>query len=333
MSTPLTRHIKTFDAGTFPSEEILQVIGRVLKNKMWERKIWDQPPSFLGYPEYGNWNDDASFFYSDIVIDCYEYAVLSRFQSLKTHVSKKDNIDGLVFLNISHFLQDRQQAHDPLGYAVFKNVEAILKEFSKSEFLMLDNLRDKNKIRNETTCLLVFPPTQAPFPDYNLIKQTVSSHSEYETILCNAVILGDRGQRSVSLLILHLKKEGIAAFRVKDLVDVLKKASRSVDTEILSSDVMEDFHIEVSDLSVSHAHQTEAAIDAAGLQEKIKREIDKLKNHNKVKKRYHLLLTVIFNKVANDEDVIVTEIAREMGESPSTISEDWALLRSLVKNE
>jgi hypothetical protein len=198
---------------------------------------------------------------------------------------------------------------------------------------MLNNMRDKKKIRNESTCLLVFPLPAAPFPDYNLIKQTVSMHPEYEAILSNAVILGSRGQRSVSLLIHHLKQEGITAFRVKDLVDVLKIATRSIDTEILSANVMEDFHIEFSDLSVSHAHQTETTIDTVVLQEKINAEIDKLKSHNKVKRRLHLLLAVILNKIANDEDVGVTEIAREMGESPSTISEHWALLKSLVKKE
>jgi len=330
MSTPLTRHIKTFDAATFPSEEIRGIIGRVLKNKMKERNIWEHPPSLLGYPDHGDWNNEKAFF--DIMIDCYEYAVLRRFQSLKAHVSIKENIDGLVFLNISHFLQDRQQAHDPEGYAIFKNVEAVLHEFNKSGFIRLDNLRDKKKVRNETTCVLITPSSQEPFPDYSVIKQIVTSHAEFETVLKNAVTLGDRGQRSLSLLILHLKKEGIATFRVKDLVDVLKKTSRSVDVEILSSDVMSDFHIEVSDLTISHSHEIEAAIDAVGLQEKMKREIEKLKSHNKVKRRLHLLLTVILNRFANDEDVSITEIAREMGESKSTISEDWALLRSLAKS-
>lgn len=330
MSTPLTRHIKTFDAGTFPSKEILEIIGKVLKSKMRERNLWDQPPSLLGYSYHQNWNKKT---FSDILHDCYDYAIPSRYQSLKTHVSIKENIDGLVFLNISHFLQDRQKAHDPEGYAIFKNVEAVLQDFSKSGFIRLDNLRDKNKIRNETICILITPYSQELFQDYGVIKQTVSSHSEYETILNNAVILGAKGQHSVSLLILHLRKEGIAAFRVKDLVDILKDASRSVDVEILSSDVKSDFHKEFSEMSVSNAHQIEAAIDAAGLQEKIKKEINKLKRHNKVKRRLYLLLTVIYNRVANDENVSTTEIAREMGESKSTISEDWALLRSLAKNE
>ena len=330
MSTPITQHIKTFDAATFPSKEIFEIIGKVLKSKMRERNLWDKPPILLGYSDHQDWKNKDAFI--DMIIDCYEYAILRRYQSLKAQASIKDNIDGLVFLNIDHFLQDRQQAHDPEGYAIFKNVEAVLQNLSKSGFIKLDNLQGKNKIRKATTCILVAQNNEIPFPDYEVIKQTIASHPQYEAIVNNTIKIGSKAQQSLSSLITHLKKEGITIFRVADLVDVLKKASRIVDSEVLSSDFEMDFHNELSKIAVSYDHKNEAGINAVGVHEQLKKEIDKLKKHGKVKRRLHLLLIIMLNRFANGENVSTTDIAREMGESKSTISEDMELLRSLAKN-
>ncbi len=330
MSTPLTRHIKTFNAVTFPTDDILEIIGKVLNSKIHERNLWHLPPSVLGYPEHTSWNDKDSFF--DILMDCYDFAIVKRFRSLRIRVSREETADGFVFLNISHFLDERQQAHDPEGFAIFKNVEAVLQELNKSGEVKLENLRDKKKIRNETTCILTDTAVQTSFPDYSVIKQIIAGHEEFGMILNHVAMLGDKGQHCVAKVILHLKIKGIAAFRVKDLVDYLKKASRYVDIEIPSSDIMSDFSKEFSELAVSYNDATEATIDAAGLHESIKKEIDKLKSHKKVKRRLHLLLNEIMYRLAAGKDIRFNEIANEIGKSTSTISEDWTLLKSLAKN-
>lgn len=330
MRTLITQHIETFDAATVLSKEILEIIGKVLKSKMQERNLWYEPPILLGYSDHNDWQNKDAF--TDIKIDCYEYAILRRYQSLKAQASIKDNIDGLVFLNIDHFLQERQQAHDPEGYAIFKNVEAVLQDLSKSGFIKLDNLQSKQKIRNTTICILANQNNKTPFLDYGLIKQIVANHPKYDAIVNNAIKISREAQQSLSSLITHLKQEGITIFRVMDLVNVLKKASRIIDSEVLSSDFETDFHNELSKIIVSDDHKSEARIDAVGVYEKLITEIDKLKKHSKVKQRLHLLLVVMLNRFANGEDDSRIGIAREMGESKSTISEDLELLRSLAKN-
>ena len=147
---PLT-NIKTFNAVTFPTDDILEIIGKVLNSKIHERNLWHLPPSVLGYPEHTSWNDKDSFF--DILMDCYDFAIVKRFRSLRIRVSREETADGFVFLNISHFLDERQQAHDPEGFAIFKNVEAVLQELNKSKVLKFDNLRNGGKIRNRTVCI------------------------------------------------------------------------------------------------------------------------------------------------------------------------------------
>lgn len=329
MSTPLTRYIKTNDATTFPSEEIRGIIGRVLKSKMQKRNLWKQPPCLLGYPDHGDWNDKYAFF--DILNDCIISTVLDRFETLQKSLQTKETIDGVVFLNISHFIQERQQAHDPEGFAIFKNVEAVLINLNKSGTVRLENLREEKKIRNETTCTLTDIAIQTSFPDYSIIKQIVSRHEEFGTILNHLATLCDTSQRNIAKLILHLKTEGITTFRVKDLVDCLKGASRRVIVEMPSSDIISNLPSGFSALSVSYDDATDATIDIGGIQESIKKEIDKLKHHKKVKSRLHCLLTTIMCSIADGKDVSITEIANEMGYSKSTISEDWTLLKSLMK--
>jgi len=333
VSSPLTQHIEKLDTATFPSidilEIILDIIGKVLTSKMQERNLWDQPPILLGYSDHQAWNKKDAF--SDIKIDCYEYAVLRRYQSLKAQTLIKENIDGLVFLNIDHFLLERQKAHDPEGYAIFKNVEAVLQNLSESGSITIDNPQDKKKIRNETVCRLAVQNDKICFPDSIALKQIMASYPEYETIVNDSIKISKKAQQRLSSLIVHLKKEGTAVFRVRDLVEVLKKASRIVSSEVSSSDFEKDFHKELSEMMVSSDRETEAGIDAVGMHEKLKKEIDKLKKHNKVKCRLHLLLTVMLNRFANDEDDSTTDIAREMGESKSTISEDRKLLKYLAE--
>ena len=93
MRTLITQHIETFDAATVLSKEILEIIGKVLKSKMQERNLWYEPPILLGYSDHNDWQNKDAF--TDIKIDCYEYAILRRYQSLKAQASIKDNIDGL----------------------------------------------------------------------------------------------------------------------------------------------------------------------------------------------------------------------------------------------
>ena len=119
-----------------------------------------------------------------------------------------------MYLNIDHFLQERQQAHDPEGYAIFKNVEAVLQDLSKSGFIKLDNLQSKQKIRNTTICILANQNNKTPFLDYGLIKQIVANHPKYDAIVNNAIKISREAQQSLSSLITHLKQEGITIFRV-----------------------------------------------------------------------------------------------------------------------
>ena len=75
-------------------------------------------------------------------MDCYIFAVLDRLKGLRNQLCTRPNIDGMIVLNIDHFLLERQRKHDPVGYAVFGNVEAVVQNAVAAEHLEVDGATD-----------------------------------------------------------------------------------------------------------------------------------------------------------------------------------------------
>jgi len=343
--TSLTQHIKklkTIASSTISTKEmseILNIIEKYLKREMRRRNLLTQPPSLLGYSEFHEWNKDS---FQDIIHDCYEYAILTptRCEALKAQISFNKNIDGLVYSNISNFLRDRQRAHDPKGYNIFKNIEAVLQDLSRSGEVSLDHLRDNKKIRNETICTLVPPSSRLSLPDVWLIKQKISDHKKFGEISKNAVKLGDKGQKSIAMLIQNLRESGINAFQVQNFVDILKDVFRNVDKEISISDIEQDpesddskklVPADILKLSISNHSKIELNMDIENRYNNLKDGIEKQKIQKKRKDRLHSIITLLFHKMVNGEYCSVTAIAREMGASKSTISEDLTLIESIAE--
>jgi len=331
MSTPLKWYIKTFNCEKFPTDEILEIIGKVLNSKIHERNLWHLPPRVLGYPEHTSWNNKDAFF--DILWDCYEFAIVNRIRSIKERVSKEETADGFVFLNIKHFLDERQQANDSQGFAIFKNVENALDELNQSKVLKFDNLGNGGKIRNRTVCIFDDAYEKAALSDNSTIKQIVINHNEFETIIDHVATFNDNSRRIVTKLILYMKAAGIAAFLVGNLVDTLKDVSKPFNVEIPildntsdSSKVFQQLEVSLNDANAAD----DASVDIIKVCNVISNEIDKLKKQKKVKSRLHCLLNAIMCSTAEGKDPNFAVIAKEMGKSRSTISEDWTLLKSLA---
>lgn len=92
----------------------------------------------------------------ELVADCYAFIFVDRLQSLKRHLEDKPDIDGLVLLNVRHFLHERQREHDPLGFRIFELLYAAVEEAVSSGALSL--LAGDKKIRNDTLLASAPPP-------------------------------------------------------------------------------------------------------------------------------------------------------------------------------
>jgi hypothetical protein len=199
-----------------------------LVGEMKKRGLWQGPPGYLGAYGWESWDSEASQgALGELVADCYAFIFVDRLQSLKRHLEDKPDIDGLVRLNIRHFLHERQKAHDPLGFRLFELLQTAVEEAVSSGSLHV--LAGDRKVRNDT--LLGFRPlSEAPGmqPTPAELEPIVLRWNDE---LMPALITARTRQQPVVVrrlreCLLELPRLGVESFRFKDLLDPFKRDAR-----------------------------------------------------------------------------------------------------------
>lgn len=204
-----------------------------LVSEMKKRGLWQSPPCYLGAYGWESWDSEApqgsganraQGALGELVADCYAFIFVDRLQSLKRQLLEKPDIDGLVLLNIRHFLHERQRVHDPLGFRVFELLQAAVEEALSSGALYF--LAGAKKIRNDT--LLGFhPAAELPAPPADLEPIVLRWNDELMPALITARTRQQTAVvRQLRERLLELPGRGVEAFRFKDLLDPLKRDAR-----------------------------------------------------------------------------------------------------------
>jgi len=204
-----------------------------LVNEMKKRGLWQSPPCYLGVCGWESWDSEvpqgpgshcAPGALGELVADCYAFIFVDRQQSLQRHLQDKSDIDGLVLLNIRHFLHECQKAHDPFGFRIFELLQSAVEDALSSGALHV--LAGDKKIRNDT--LLGFHPA-APLQSTPVDWEQVVLY--WNDVLMPALVTARTRQQTAVVrqlrdCLLELPQRGIEAFRFKDLLDPLKRDAR-----------------------------------------------------------------------------------------------------------
>lgn len=204
-----------------------------LVSEMKKRGLWQSPPCYLGVCGWESWDAEAAQgpyasraqdALGELVADCYAFIFVDRLQSLKRQLEDKPNIDGLVLLNIRHFLHERQRVHDPLGFRIFELLQAAVEDAISTGDLHV--LAGDRKIRNDT--LLGFDPAAEERPQPPSLEPIILRWNDE---LMPALITARTRQQTVVVRqlrerLLDLPKRGIETFRFRDLLDPFKKDAR-----------------------------------------------------------------------------------------------------------
>jgi hypothetical protein len=205
----------------------------VLVQELKRRGLWESPPHYLGVCGWERWDSEAppgsgparaQSALGELVADCYAFIFVDRLEGLKRHLQDKPDIDGLVLLNVRHFLHERQKVHDPLGFRVFELVQAAVEEAVASDDLHV--LAGDRKIRNDT--LLGFHPAAEPLAtpaDWERIALRWNDELMPDLVTAQTRRLAAVARRLRELL-LELPGHGVEAFRLKDLLAPLKRDAR-----------------------------------------------------------------------------------------------------------
>ncbi|MEM7350117.1 MAG: hypothetical protein AAF657_04870 [Acidobacteriota bacterium] len=215
------------------------VLRRALIRELRRRGLWQTPAAFLGitgdrWTERSIAGPTASLFEDDpldeLVAAAYEFVFVDRLSAICDQLEIKPSIDGLVFLNLRHFLCERQRRYDPLGYRIFKVLrQAITRAVEDGEWAVVAG---DPKVHNETV-LGVEGGSEEP-DDGTRVAKLAGTWAE--SLMPALVTAQGKAQRRLVLqvreAIVALPEHGIECFRCGDLIRGLRHRSRQLWTSI-----------------------------------------------------------------------------------------------------
>ena len=240
MEHVFTAYVEALDpGGTEPNSELFDAVWsalrKVLKSEMKRRGIWESPPSYLGVVGWQAWFSVAHAAHgprrfadalAELVAECYVFVFVTRLRSLKAQLELKANVDGLVVLNVRHFLQERQRACDPLGFRVFESVQNAVRVAVDAGDLYV--LSGNPKIRNDTVLGTAPWESAGQTPRAEL---AVIVARWIDGLLPELITARGKVRRQVVETLRghfgRLADEGVGMFRFKDLSDPLKDHVRA----------------------------------------------------------------------------------------------------------
>lgn len=234
MKAPFTPAVHALAAGeTITDREmnvLLQALRGVLVGTMRRRGLWRSAPRHLGIVGYDSWqagrtSDPLSGALGELLVDCYTYVFVQRLDRLAAQLKVKTNIDGLVLLNVRHFLHDVQRRYDPLGYRIFKLTHAALRTLvDRGELIVTCG---SERIDNGTV-IAWRVPTEGKEAGAGTLEESVRAWA----IDLLPGIIGARGNRQGAVVehivtaLSRLREAGVRSIRVKCLLDPLKDELR-----------------------------------------------------------------------------------------------------------
>lgn len=220
------------DPETF--DHLWKTLRGVLAGEMKRRSVWSSPPSFLGVFGWNRWAEQGMETHlvptgdalEELLAECYSFIFIHRLRALQAQLKLRCNVDGLIHLNVRHFLHDTQKRFDPLGFHLFEVLRTAVRGLIANGDLHV--VEGDPRVRNET--ILCFrrgcDPTEAETVDFgklvpgwsdDLLPALVTARGkELEEVL-------DRLRARLG----ELPARGVRAFRFKDLIDPFKTDVRA----------------------------------------------------------------------------------------------------------
>jgi hypothetical protein len=212
-------------------EPLWTALRGALRAELKRRGLWESPPAYLGVYGWDSWETKGSEregALEELLLESYTYIFIQRLRSLQAQLGPKPNVDGLVFLNIRHFVHEKQREHDPIGSQVFAVLQVAVREALAAGDLY--RLAGDERVRNDTV-LSFSPGPDAAAPSTALETIAALAARWNDALLPDLVTLRGLGQEDVVRRLRErlpaLRREGIDVFRFKDLIDPLKADVRT----------------------------------------------------------------------------------------------------------
>ncbi len=271
--TPFVRRLADGHAASDKEiRSLLETLRGALVGALRRRRLWTAPPRFLGVIGHASWTnrypsservlDDAI---GELVADCYLYIFVQRLPRLIAQLAVKSNIDGLVFLNIQHFLHEKQRKHDPLGYRIHGVLRASLQSLIEDGHLRI--LEGPAPIKSRS--IVGFQAHGKPVSPQRLAALTApwANHLAQPMVQARPAALPAIGAQ-LGESILTLRRHGAEAFVVRDLLQILQRsirehwASQSIDPGPSAFEHIDGLSVPISTVPPNHRLEDRSAFES-----------------------------------------------------------------------
>ncbi len=206
-------------------ERVLEALKRLLVRELSRRGILDSSPSYLGVVGESWAEGGGPGALSELAEECFTYTFVERLQTLRAQAQVKPDVEGLVRLNVRHFVYERQRRSDPLGARVYLAFKGAVESAIESGRLF--RLSGAGSLSNEN--VLAFRVQALTVADGEYIREQVRLWSP--KLLPALVVASGRAWTALLgrlvELICALEGEGVEAFRVGDALREFKSSVRA----------------------------------------------------------------------------------------------------------
>lgn len=200
---------------------VMAALRSALVAELRRRGLWTSSPRCLGV-------EGASRFpagLDELVVDAYSFVFVERLSALRAQRRVRANVDGVVLCSLRHFLHERQQDNDRLGYLVYdavRNALAVMLEAGQ-----LSVVEGDLALRNDT--VLAFPCAADGEP-VEAEQVAEVARRWCDELLPQLVTAHGRGRVEVAERLAHLLADlprlGVTVFRLRHLLEPLKSELR-----------------------------------------------------------------------------------------------------------
>ncbi len=218
---------------------VLAELKRALRAEIKRRGLWETSPTYLGVYGAERWEPGSSGrggALEELLADCFSYIFVDRLRSLGAQLRVKPDIEGLVYLNVRHFVHERQRDCDPLGARVFQVLHRALRAAVEEGDLAV--LAGDPRIRNET--MLTFNSGGEDVPVQDRAERVAHRVARWcDDLLPDLVTATGRKEdplvERLRVRLVELWDEGFDVFSFQELIDPLKAEVRGRWATILGS--------------------------------------------------------------------------------------------------
>jgi hypothetical protein len=216
---------------------VLDPLRRLLRREMRRRDVWVQGPSHWGYAGR-SWREEEVF--NDLLSDCFASVFDGekgkRLIRLRQYARHQPSIAGTVRTAVRNFLNEQERQKDPVGHAVFKNIQAaVVEALDVGEMKVVDgkpsDVTNGTVVVTNSTVVVTNSTvvasasgegcTKAPPMD---LRVAINGWADGASLCGQMAKRSGRGLRAAAEVLSRLSEARPNSWRVGDLVDAVKQA-------------------------------------------------------------------------------------------------------------